>query len=482
MNRNRLKPAVIGTLFALLLGGIVFGIGQHSALGGEKVDAQSLTPKGTPTAAEKRAVFSRVWSLFNENYPDFQEKVINWKQEKIAYEPKAMAAQTWPDFFQVVQNMISTLHDSHSGLMGAPLPQRYWPFLFTQVFANQVVVMAAPGNSAVHPGMIVLGMNGKPLTDVLQSSYSDWFRPLGPQVQTLFETPKDVPEKITFQNPQTHVVQTVSMPVFSAQKLSQLWSGFSSQHPKYTYDPAFQLLFFEMKTFSAKVRSLTSSSQVVFRQFGKGILYIHIPLMTDTLEAQLKSHMNEILKAKGLILDLRDNPGGRSEPGVWFTDHLYTHSEVPLLSRTYHHGSFSVWDHAVLLPLKPHISAPTAVLINSSDASSAEMFVAQLGDAPNVKTFGSRTMGADGNPRLYPVMKGVQVRISGWQETVTATGQPIEQVGIAPDETISWSMPQVKKYIDSLEGNADPLTLDPVVQAGKNWILSRQPRTASLNG
>ncbi|WDL98569.1 hypothetical protein [Alicyclobacillus sp. ALC3] len=51
-----------------------------------------MKPVGKPTVAEKQAVFNRVWKLFDEYYPSFAFKVMNWKQAKAICEPNALTA------------------------------------------------------------------------------------------------------------------------------------------------------------------------------------------------------------------------------------------------------------------------------------------------------------------------------------------------------------------------------------------------------
>ncbi|WAH37812.1 hypothetical protein [Alicyclobacillus dauci] len=60
-----------------------FGDVANSAVAVSTVDLATLKPTGNPTEAEKEAVFDRVWTLFDTNYPDFQEKMIDWDSEKV---------------------------------------------------------------------------------------------------------------------------------------------------------------------------------------------------------------------------------------------------------------------------------------------------------------------------------------------------------------------------------------------------------------
>ncbi|WAH37813.1 S41 family peptidase [Alicyclobacillus dauci] len=197
--------------------------------------------------------------------------------------------------------------------------------------------------------------------------------------------------------------------------------------------------------------------------------------MSNDLQQQIQPHMSEITHAKGLVFDLRNNSGGNSAPGSWFASHLYDKPTSVLQFRLYSgNNQFGAWEKDLLAPIQPRIVAPTAVLINGENASSAEMFIAHLEAAPNVRTFGTRSMGADGHPQLYPVISGVQVQISSWQERVLKTGQPIEQVGIAPQQPVEENMPDFCKYLALPEQGRDLSSEDDVLQAGIQWILSEE--------
>ncbi|WP_420948991.1 S41 family peptidase [Alicyclobacillus tolerans] len=421
------------------------------------INLLNLKPVGKPTVAEKRAVFNRVWKLFSVHYPSFSFKVVNWKKEKTIYEPKALRANTWSKFFGEINEMILTLHDYHSGLVNAPSTPYYSPAILTQYVDNQLVVVAAPQASKIRPGMVVLGTNGVSINNFMDgigvpsTQVPDFFRPLGFQIRDVFLENSDRPEEITVYNPKSGNVLSETLPVYDHSHLQAIWNHFAKQHPvvmsQFGNSPAFNI-----------------------RSLGGGITYLKISSMDSNLWQQLESHMNEIVHSKGLIIDLRNNGGGNSAPGSWFAQHFYSKPTTALERRP---SANVPWIPEILQPLLPRISVPTAVLINGEDWSSAEMFIAQLEAAPNVETFGSRTMGADGNPVFYPVMNGVEVKISSWQERVTSTGLPIEQFGITPEKEVQESYTNFLKELSLSYDNKGSAQYDDVLQKANVWVRSK---------
>lgn len=449
-----IAAAVTVAVVAAAVGGAA--VWHEQATKSPPVSLTSLRPVGTPTAAEKSAVFERIWGLFNQSYPSFQLKVVDWHTEKAIYEPKAVAAPTWPRFFAVVEQMIGTLHDDHTWLQGAPLPPTYAPALATKVVDNQVTVLIAPGSPELHPGDVILGVDGHPLTDLMNGvdpsteQVSDWFRPVAEQASNVFVETTPKVERFTVLNHSTDAVEQVSVQAYTEAKVQQLSMAYLKSHPGYQY--------------------LSTSNHIQVRSLGKGILYIGIHLMTTDLQQQLQPYMGEIEKASGLIIDIRNNPGGNSGPSSWFAEHFFTHMTVPMEYR----AKGDPWMPDEELALSPHIKAPTAVLINGSDFSSAEMFITEMESAKQVHTFGSRTAGADGNPTIFPVMKGVEVAVPQDQRRVTSTGDLIEGVGIAPETYVEPTYPDFMKMIDAMEHDTDPEKYDTVLQTALAWVKDQQ--------
>lgn len=469
------------------------GTGKTSA---SVIDLSSLTPAGTPTDAQKQAVFMRVWKLFDTHYPNFEMKGIDCAAEKAKYQPMAMAAASWPAFFGVVQQMIDDLRDGHSYLVGAPLPPTYTPLVLTAWVNGQVVVAWSGIPSEVPVGSIVVGVNGSPVSMRLQRPEFGHGMKQEAGREALMSAVNQ-PERVTLFDPSTNETHDVTLPVRVDKStvdpiplpLNKVLALDWQLDPGYTYGVPIA-----KGTFSFRVAHLPGN-----------VLYAYIPSMSGPTRTALHDEFQRLLQlaqqSKGLIIDIRGNGGGDMLPGIWFVRHLYDRTETPTEVRfrtavdrtlpsaerggqqtlplrpssTPASPGFTKWGIMQGAPLEPYLNIPVALLTDGWNASAAENFTAFMQVAPHVATFGSRTAGADGAPTRYPVMKGVQVAISSWQERVMATGLPIEGFGLPPEHPVDVTY---EAWLDETTRaqQGDPQQMmdhDPVLQAALQWVQGR---------
>jgi carboxyl-terminal processing protease len=119
-----------------------------------------------------------------------------------------------------------------------------------------------------------------------------------------------------------------------------------------------------------------------------GIGYLHISGFQETTEAETTAAMDEMGELKGLILDLRNNPGGLLSEGVGVADKFLKKGQV-IVS---HHGRNS--------PEKVYRAAhgstkdyPIVVLVNHGTASAAEIVSGAIQDHDRGLIAGEATFG-----------------------------------------------------------------------------------------
>lgn len=473
MHKNKRWLLTIGALITSLSLTTSGFISPQISAAQQVVIPQNLSPTGIPTSSEKLAVFNRIWGLFNANYVFFQAKGINWNAEKSQYEPQALAQKTWPQFFAVVDNMIASLHDDHSELIGAPLPPLYYPPIVTTWLGRQLIVSWSKDPKKIPIGSIIVSVDHQPLWQLKnQLPYS---------TISLDPLKSDVNQPIVLGlwNPNTLTTTSVTLPVTSFSKgpafypfqvapTNRLWDWY----PGFTYGKPIG----------------TDPNSIRVAQMPDGILYVYVPYMyltddTTSNGGKLQQQFAQVIKlaqkAKGMVLDLRGNGGGFGIPAIWFAQHFYTKTESPLQTNgripdpendTVPQG-FTAWQAYILNPLTPHLSLPVALLTNDQDASAAEMLTVSMGTAPNVQSFGTTTSGMLASPNFYQVMKGVNVQISAL-EFVTSSGQQIEGVGITPDHIVEYSYSQLVNELHRVEkGQTKALEQgDPVLQSALTWL------------
>ncbi len=142
----------------------------------------------------------------------------------------------------------------------------------------------------------------------------------------------------------------------------------------------------------------------------------------ETLEA-IDARMEQ--GAKGLIFDVRFNPGGYTTELVKILDYLLP--EGPLFRRESYDGQTSVdYSDAQCVDL------PMAVLANKSSYSAAEFFAAALQEYDAAVVVGEQTTGKGYYQNTFRLVDGSAVAISTGKY-FTPKGESLAGVGVMPD-------------------------------------------------
>lgn len=129
--------------------------------------------------------------------------------------------------------------------------------------------------------------------------------------------------------------------------------------------------------------------------------------------------------AKGLIFDVRFNPGGYTTELVKILDYLLP--EGPLFRRESYDGQTSVdYSDAQCVDL------PMAVLANESSYSAAEFFAAALQEYDAAVVVGEQTTGKGYYQNTFRLVDGSAVAISTGKY-FTPKGESLAGVGVMPD-------------------------------------------------
>lgn len=224
-----------------------------------------------------------------------------------------------------------------------------------------------------------------------------------------------------------------------------------------------------------KVKSVSS------KLLSQGILYARISSFQDNTANELlevlKKHMS---KANGLVLDLRDNPGGLLDQSVKITD-LFVESGliVSTVGRTkkdverefaHKRGTFS--------------KIPVVTLINGGSASASEIVAGALQDHERSLVMGTTSFGKGSVQTLIslPDKSGLKITVARY---FTPKDRSIQAKGITPDVWVSADVaktPKMRKESD-LQGHIkgkdlSDLSKDGGIQADfKKWpYVYRQDR------
>ncbi len=146
----------------------------------------------------------------------------------------------------------------------------------------------------------------------------------------------------------------------------------------------------------------------------------------------------ETKKAKGIILDLRANPGGLLDLAVELSDY-FLKPDLDIVSVKGRGGEL-VKIFRSKSSSKKFADIPLAILINNGSASASEILAGAIQDNKRGKIFGNQSFGKGSVQNIYPLphKTGVAITI---QKYYTPSGVSIHGKGITPDVVVNQLMP-----------------------------------------
>lgn len=189
------------------------------------------------------------------------------------------------------------------------------------------------------------------------------------------------------------------------------------------------------KTFTVKREFIlisTVTNEVLYSS-GKPIGYISILSFNDDTYEELVNAATELLTQNpdGLIIDLRNNPGGYLDVAVNMLG-LFTKDSKTAVTLQYGDGSEEVYKtngNGLLADYE------MVVLVNEGSASASEIMAGALQDYGTAKLIGTQTFGKGSVQELkqYDDNSLFKYTISKW---LTPNGREINGVGLTPDKIV----------------------------------------------
>ena len=176
-----------------------------------------------------------------------------------------------------------------------------------------------------------------------------------------------------------------------------------------------------------------------------GIAYVKIRLFsatTDTMLGELLDQLNAKSKGlRGLVLDIRRNPGGLLDQGIRVADRFIADG---LIVKTVGKGGH-VMDEAKAHKNGTWLGFPMVVVVDGATASAAEILAGALQDHGRAVILGTQTFGK-GSVQTVIDLDGCGAKPCGLKLTVaryyTPSGRSIQGQGITPDVVVEATAPQ----------------------------------------
>jgi len=203
------------------------------------------------------------------------------------------------------------------------------------------------------------------------------------------------------------------------------------------------------------VRAEITIESVVLEIRDDGIAVIEVRMFNDDTTDLFQSATQEILTSdvSGIVLDLRNNPGGLLTQAINVAGYWVDGNPVVIERVQGTETEFSASGTAHLAGI------PTVVLVNFGSASGSEILAGALQDYEVATVIGEQTFGKGSVQEYYEFPDGSSLKIT-IAEWLTPSGRSINEVGITPDVIVEYTLedyeteatPQFDAAIEFLQG------------------------------
>jgi carboxyl-terminal processing protease len=225
------------------------------------------------------------------------------------------------------------------------------------------------------------------------------------------------------------------------------------------------------KTFTL-VREIIPIRSVRVRHFDDGIGYIRITNFQEKTDSDLKQALKD-LKSKfnplrGLILDLRNDPGGLLDQAIKVADEFLSSGLIVYTESRNKANNYRFYAQASDSDLEKNI--PLVILINEGSASGAEIVAGALQDRKRAILVGTKSFGKGSVQTIVPLEDGSALRLTT-AYYYTPSGRVINEKGIQPDLLVEMPAIPEGKTAKELQQEAIERRMKGEDLAAKAWTV-----------
>jgi len=174
------------------------------------------------------------------------------------------------------------------------------------------------------------------------------------------------------------------------------------------------------------------------RELDDGIIWIRLSRFSENTTDELKEKLNAYRKKhkiKGVVLDLRNNPGGLLDQSIKVADlFLKGGTVVSIKGKGNESRNFDASKQTA------DIDAPMVVLINAGSASASEIVAGALRDHKRALIMGEPSFGKGSVQNIIPLNDGSAIKLT-IARYYTPNGTSIQAKGIQPDLVVPFEAP-----------------------------------------
>jgi carboxyl-terminal processing protease len=194
------------------------------------------------------------------------------------------------------------------------------------------------------------------------------------------------------------------------------------------------------------VRDIIKIQSVYTKKVGSDILYIRVVSFDKKVVKDIKKALKANPSAKGLILDLRNNPGGLLDQAVGTVD-LFVDKGIIVSQK----GRVKEENEVYKAHEKgTYKKIPIVVLVNGGSASASEIVSGSLQDHRRAVIVGEKTFGKGSVQIIMPINKTEALRLT-IARYYLPSGRTIQAVGVTPDILVPFGKVTVEEDAFSIK-------------------------------
>jgi C-terminal processing protease CtpA/Prc len=402
---------------------------RMGALRAKLWNSPALATPYQPVLSEEERVagLSRIWSEAKFNFANFDlVPELDWDATYMEFLPRVRRADSTVAYYAELQAFIARLHDGHSGVWVAEQandlvnarPGLTMRLVEGRVFVNTVFDPALVAQG-IAPGWEIVAIDGEPV-----AQYAERLLP----------------------------VQSASTPQDRRSRAYERWllAGDVQQSPRVAFLDAKgrrHELALPRMTVAAYQAAAPGAASFEWKLLPGNIAWVQLRSFgNDSAAEAFEAAFDEIAKADGLILDVRENGGGNSSVGQRI---LATLADKPFQTSKWrtreYRPAFRAWGEAEqtyegeasVVPPSPtrHYGKPVLVLTSPRTYSAAEDFTLAFDVMKRGRIVGQSTGGSSGQPLIFKLPGGGGGRVCTKRDSYP-DGREFVGVGIAPQVAV----------------------------------------------
>jgi len=184
-------------------------------------------------------------------------------------------------------------------------------------------------------------------------------------------------------------------------------------------------------------RAIINVVSVKHKMLDSQIAYVRLSSFQEKTSSELRRSLQEIFKAtpdlRGIILDLRNNPGGLLPQAVEVADVFLKSGTIVSI-----HGRTKAMDSTISARDQGYEpTCPIVCLVNEGTASAAEIVAGALQDNGRAVILGTQTFGKGSVQTVIPLEGGAALKLTT-ARYYTPSGRSIQAEGIKPDIEVKY--------------------------------------------